>query len=92
MVHDGKITLHDVRAGMTSHNNKLHKFVALPCWYFLIWETEKYDFIVVPSGKTCIPNFIQIHPASELNHANRQKIYSIQCSCMLGREELFSEK
>jgi hypothetical protein len=27
-----------------------HKFVCLPCWYYWLWEIEKYDFRVVPNG------------------------------------------
>jgi hypothetical protein len=50
-----------------------HKFVRLPCWYYRLQETAKYDFRVVPNGITSIPNFTQICPAVlKLNHVDRQ--------------------
>jgi hypothetical protein len=49
-----------------------HKFVRPPCWYYRLYQIEKYDFWVVPIGVTSIPNFIRISPAvPELNHADR---------------------
>jgi hypothetical protein len=38
-----------------------HKFVCLPCWYYRLYEIEKYNFRVVPSGITSIPNFMQVY-------------------------------
>jgi hypothetical protein len=40
-----------------------HKFVRQPCWHYRLWEIEKYDFRLVPSGIKSTPDFIQIRPA-----------------------------
>jgi hypothetical protein len=52
-----------------------YEFAHLSCWYYQLYEIEKYDFRVNSVGIMPIPNFIQIHPVVfKLNFVDRQTV------------------
>jgi hypothetical protein len=64
-------TLYGPIASGASVDPTPHRVFRLPCWYYRLYEIEKYNFRVDSNSITSIFDLIQIRPAvHELNHAD----------------------